>query len=963
MQRLIRLSILMVLFGILSFVDSIAQTPPKPQVYVSGRIDQADVRLFLKDSIYVINKDFVVAGTLIIEPGTKIMFHPNGRIIDSVGGRIIADGKASATYNPNPDGINPITTYEPYGYASMDYILDRKDVNAANINKTINVATTSEPTVHNNKRNYIFHVILDTQARKIVNLVNPSDAKYQLTRNTLVGGNNNYVIVTYEQALMFIAARMNFNPQNFDPNLKLFPWSRIGNRTPNIVPEKITFVGSRINNFSKEWGHIIVLPGARAAFFRDVVFDNFKKDTTVDRAGLYNSANPSWVAVNKKMNTLTNGAGGAITTFSSRTWLINATFTNNLARHRGGALNILQAPDEIGFVASSVNLAAVGTYPVNKNPKITNRDKSFSDINASFPIPRIDNIDEPAAMAEPWGADNDNYRQAFDDGRLAVYLGRMRNLTFTDNKVLLADYVEKDLGGTSFIDDDLTNPAIFPRSTGNHAFGGAIYISGDEAGKNRQLEIGLGINDSLLINGVVTPLGFDKFIAIGNIAENRQNSPNTEGARGGAVYVAKYTSLIIAGEFKNNKAFCEYFDSDKYFGLQSSLYSLGGAVFAENQSARLQIRGGNERGLVANNNATRFENNTAGAGGAIFVDGNASTLLSPIIGGSDSYYQSRDYGFDIQFKNNHALTFGGAILTKRNTLINGAGGFDPMAVEPENLRDLYSDIYFILFENNTAGFSGGALDIRIPSAFPLVGQNQRAVHIVRTKFQNNSVGENISGNAIDEIRGGGAIYSVNADLSLLKAAEFLGNKVKNGNGGAIATVLPNPSAKRYFLTDVDHADFNPTTLYNNIYHSKDDIFNGVKENKFTTRMLTKFIDNEVEVDADVLAKWNGSGTTQIGKGTLPTTLRIYGTKWIDANNGFAVGYDGLMIKLTNGGANWTYVATPSPYRFRDIEFPTPSIGFAAGDRGVVVKTVNGGTTWTMLSTGTTAEIKIGRAHV
>lgn len=956
MQRLIRLSILIVLLGILSYVGSIAQTPPKPQVFVSGRIAQEDVRLFLKDSIYVINRDYVVAGTLIIEPGTKIMFHPSGRIIDSVGGRIIADGKASATYNPAPDGINPITAYEPYGYASLDYFLDRRNINTSNVNKTINVATANELTVHNNKRNYIFHVVLDTQARKIVNLVNPSDSKFQLTRNTVVGDNNNRIIVTFEQALMFVAGRMNFNPQNFDPNLKLFPWTRVGNQSPNIVPNKITFVGSRINLSSKEWGHIIVLPGARAAFFRDVVFDNFKKDTTVDRANLYTATGSNWSAVNKKMNNLTNGAGGVITTFSSRTWLINASFTNNMARHRGGALNILQSPNELAFTASGADLSAIGTYAANKNPKITNRDKSSSSINSSFPIPKLDNIDEGSAVAEPWGMNNDNYRQAFDDGRLAVYLGRMRNLTFTDNKVILADYAELPYGDVTIIDDDLTNPAVYPHSTGNHAFGGAIYISGDESGKNRQIEIGFGVNDSLLINNTVVSLGFDKFIANNNTAENRQNSINTEGARGGAIYVAKYTSLILAGDFKNNKAYCEYFDNDKNFGLQSSLYSLGGAVFAENQSARLQIRGGNDRGLVANNNATRFENNTAGAGGAIFVDGNASTMLSPIIGGSDSYYQSRDYGFDIQFKNNHALTFGGAVLTKRNTLINGAGGFDPMAVEPANLRDLYSDIYFILFENNTAGFSGGAIDIRIPSAYPAIGQNQRAVHIIRTKFQENTVGENVSGDAITEIRGGGAIYSVNADLSLMKAVEFIRNTAKNGNGGAIASVLPNPTAKRYYLTDVDHADWNATTYYNNVYHSKDDIFNGINQDKFTTRMLTKFIENKVTADPEVLNKWNGSGTTQVGKGTLPTTLRIYGTKWIDNNTGFAVGYDGLMIKLTNGGKNWEYVATPSPYRYRDIEFPTPTVGYAAGDRGMIVKTMNGGSSWTMLNTGTTAEI-------
>jgi len=100
MKRLFRLSILMVLLGILSVGTTLAQ-----QVYVSGRVAPGDVRIFVKDSVYIIDRDYIIGGTLIIEPGTTVYFYPQGRIIDSTGGRIIADGYAKATYTQNPAGL------------------------------------------------------------------------------------------------------------------------------------------------------------------------------------------------------------------------------------------------------------------------------------------------------------------------------------------------------------------------------------------------------------------------------------------------------------------------------------------------------------------------------------------------------------------------------------------------------------------------------------------------------------------------------------------------------------------------------------------------------------------------------------------------------------------------------------------------------------------------------------------
>jgi hypothetical protein len=53
------------------------------------------------------------------------------------------------------------------------------------------------------------------------------------------------------------------------------------------MPKTITFIGQPQNENSREYGHIVVMPGARAAFFRNCSFERIKKDTTVDVRNYY----------------------------------------------------------------------------------------------------------------------------------------------------------------------------------------------------------------------------------------------------------------------------------------------------------------------------------------------------------------------------------------------------------------------------------------------------------------------------------------------------------------------------------------------------------------------------------------------------------------------------------------------------------------------------------------------------
>jgi predicted outer membrane repeat protein len=804
MQRWFRLSSLL-----LVLTAAFASVRAQDYVEVRGSLPPGQVRVFVRDTIYRISGTYTIGGTLLIEPGTRVEFLPNGRMIDSTGGRIIADGRASATYNPNVVGVDPAAF--PNGYADLNYF-----GSAGVVTSTI----ATEPTIATAKHGLLFHVDL--------------------------GADPNLQNLTPAEAIMFKAARLELG--NVQQAIRQNPWFRPKNNSPiNVRPDRITFVAGDVNNFSREWGHIIVLPGARTAFFRDVDFTGFRKDTTVDTEPIYlRDANGTTFATrdaalarNNRILTATNGGGGAITTFSSRTWIVGCRFTNNMARYRGGALQILQAPenlDQLYPVVSQSSIDALGFYPSQVNPYITDP------VNAQpIPqqIPAIDlaytNTNEPLS---------DEARQSLDDARLALYLGRIRQTRFVNNRALLADVEAVRVGNITVVRDvdsrAATTFGTLGRSQKNDAFGGAVYIEG-----RTPLFVGFGVNDFQ---------GKDTLEFSGNYALNRQNSnavnnQRTGGAKGGAIYVGgSNTSLILAGRFVSNRTEVPFIPNVKIENgnreSSAATYSHGGAVYFGGSNNQLHIRGN-----LDNNPPTHFLSNTSGIGGAVYVASGVQTA-SPIIGGSDGLIVARNFGFNIKFRDNRAIAHGGAVYTGRNMQVHGAGGTSgPLWV--------YGNNYGVEFSNNVAGYSGGAIAVHLTQGLPIF---QRNLRFVRSSFVNNRVGE-VGDTARDQVRGGGALYTINADLNVVKGAEFRANKVWNGNGGAIAVVTPDTlTRKRFMVTDLDNITYDGQGVATG-YAGRDDVFTyGVASPRPDERMLTRFYDNVAYENPTRL----GNGTTQRG---------------------------------------------------------------------------------------------------
>lgn len=965
MQRLTRLSIIAVILTIFGVSGANAAS-----ITVSGKIAPDEVMVFLKDNEYIINKALVVGGTLIIEPGTRVVFYPNGRLIDSTGGRIIADGFADVQYTPNPELTNgenldpielsgspenPNTPLSYNGYSDLNYFLHGRNNNtsATMTAPTVDFSgTKADPTVHTNKQGDIFHVILDTVDRRIKNL------EYDGSGNLIPPVSGREVQVTYQQAMMFLAAKLDRDPAG-DPNLRNFPWSRLGDRSVNINPEPITFVGQPTTNFSREFGHIIILPGARAAYFRNVVFRGFKKDTTVDNVPLYstnqgtfgwaqNNQSPNWNRINNDIRKATNGSGGAITTFSARTWILNCTFQDNISRFRGGAIQFLEAPDGYpDLYGDNVDMRTViGTYPLDKNPHVNDPDGSVSSINSNplTGIPAIDYIDSD--IAEPF---SDVERAAYDDSRISIYLGRFRNNRFVSNEVVLADYGIRTIGNQT-VGLDLDS-ARYPYSADypNGAFGGAVYISGRAANEFKRMEINIGGNHSMRmdLNGdmsfdsseLIVFEDQDTFSAESNIADNRQTSGSSQGSKGGAMYIGEYTSVILSGHFSGNEAQSRYFTEVGTI-LDPASYSQGGAVYHVNSLGRLQLRGGPERETT--NNATEFTSNIAGAGGAVYVDGNTQEMMSPLIGGTDNTLTTRNYGFNISFLDNIAHSHGGAVYTRRNMWVNGAGGVE------SNIIVGYGGNFHTKFWNNHAGLSGGGIHIDIPLGTPL-RDDQRNTIVRRASFRANHVGMDIEGDARAFVRGGGAIYVINGDLNVVQATEFHSNVVRNGNGAAIAQISPKVSSQKFFVTDLDEVQYDSDGIAV-AYSSNDDVFTWGDNVGYPAdvRMLTRFFENEVVLDSDAefLASQMGRGTTQEEMGIPKTTATLQDVDFFDENFGLAVGTGGEIVKINGGGRIWTYLNSETTFRLTGVEIIDQLTAVVVGHQGTILKTVDAGNTWT-----------------
>lgn len=832
MQRLLKNTIL--LAAILFTATTLVYSQPLPIATISGRLAQNQIRVLTRDTLYQVAGHYQVAGFLIIEPGTTVEFLPNSRLIDSVGGKIIADGEVEAIWNRNTFNL---LSY-PERYCDRNYVM-----------ATVMQGGRPEPSIDPSS-------------------LNPATAWRKPDGNTVGNCNPQPNWMSYVPwTLFWYANRLTYCNQ--DPNLHDTPYRRDVTRAP------IIFRGRPANRYSREWGHIVILPGADTAVFRNVEFVNFRKDTSVTNStefynpnqlnGYNNSQILAGFDLNNEMKRLTSGGGGAITVFSSKTWLIDCRFDSCFARSHGGAVQFLQAPcDKTGLVYAAnpnvynneVGALGYGVAGCSANSFNTNtivQNGAFAANAAPFPlvgtnapvnpetydlyntatsgyIMPVGNVKVPGMTSVPPTnllispkpapgsvallANPIQYRPTYDDGRMAANMGRIRRLIFRDNRVVVGATVD-DVKG--YRDTTVIAPLY---NTGgiakNEAYGGAVYVSG-----RRLTTVFFGAGQSLLTpiinvridnggpllcqtvpppndscqNGSYARDPYDEIICERNHAVNFQAaSVFTNGAKGGAFHIGDSSSMVFQrARFEENFTATPNISGDDW--ENRALLSQGGGIYMSSKSPRLTIK-----------DLSWFINNKSGQGGGVYTgaieDAWNKDTVSPLITGDSIYFLRNKAEYD-----------GGAIYTQRNIQIESKYIFCGNCADGSLDRR-------IQISDNRACLSGGGvtIDNRTNSV------NSRG-SINQTRINGNAVGDPSSndyrlillhnplvepfGNFIknfgtyqvrdsficspklmEHVLGGGGVFSYYGNNGSFMGTEFFGNWVIGGNGGGLAMIAP-----------------------------------------------------------------------------------------------------------------------------------------------------------------------------
>jgi photosystem II stability/assembly factor-like uncharacterized protein len=78
---------------------------------------------------------------------------------------------------------------------------------------------------------------------------------------------------------------------------------------------------------------------------------------------------------------------------------------------------------------------------------------------------------------------------------------------------------------------------------------------------------------------------------------------------------------------------------------------------------------------------------------------------------------------------------------------------------------------------------------------------------------------------------------------------------------------------------------------------------------------------------------------------------LYGTRFITAQEGWAVGAFGTIIRTRDGGTSWRPQVSHTVEHLYSVDFADPQHGWVVGRRGTVLHSDNGGETWGPQATG------------
>ena len=116
-----------------------------------------------------------------------------------------------------------------------------------------------------------------------------------------------------------------------------------------------------------------------------------------------------------------------------------------------------------------------------------------------------------------------------------------------------------------------------------------------------------------------------------------------------------------------------------------------------------------------------------------------------------------------------------------------------------------------------------------------------------------------------------------------------------------------------------------------------------------------FINNSPLEPHWVLHKTIDGGLTQRSKYFYNHSF-IYSIYFANDSVGFAIGYNGRVIKTNDGGSNWITISSNTMENLTSLFFLNDKYGWIAGSNGTILKTNNGGNNWIIQETDVNEEL-------
>ena len=105
----------------------------------------------------------------------------------------------------------------------------------------------------------------------------------------------------------------------------------------------------------------------------------------------------------------------------------------------------------------------------------------------------------------------------------------------------------------------------------------------------------------------------------------------------------------------------------------------------------------------------------------------------------------------------------------------------------------------------------------------------------------------------------------------------------------------------------------------------------------------------VGAEGVVMKTTDGAATYTVVREPVDGTASWKDVQFVNANVGYVAAYDGFIFKTTDGGLTWANVGDTANYTtdYTDIAVVDENVVYAAGKEEAVMKTIDGGATWTV----------------